>query len=78
MFLCFSRDISIRVNVRLTENNSIIFFAFNLKSDKSFSIYIIICYFNLCFKTSYVSRLYLVKNVVTKDKKLDVKYLLYS
>lgn len=78
MFLCFSRDISTEADVKLIRNNCITLFAFNLRSDKSFGIYTVICYFDSRPKTSNVSWLCLVKNIVTKDKKLNVKYLLYS
>jgi hypothetical protein len=74
----FYRDISTKANVRLIGNNSTTLLAFNLRSDKSFGIYTVICYFDSRPKTSYVSRLRLVKNVVIKDKKLDIKYLLHS
>jgi hypothetical protein len=78
MFLCFSRDISTGANAKLTENNCTTLLAFNLKSDKSFGIYTIIYYFNSRPKTSDVSLLCLVRNIVTKDKKLNIKNLLHS
>lgn len=78
MFLCFNRDISTGVDIKLTGNNSTTLPTFNLRLDKSFGIYTVIYYFNSRPKTSNVSRLCLVRNVVTKDKKLDVKYLLHS
>jgi hypothetical protein len=78
IFLYFNRDISIETDIRLIGNNSITLPAFNFRSDESFGIYTIIYYFNLYPKTSYISRLYLVRNIVTEDKKLDIKYLLYS
>ena len=78
MFLCFSSNISTRVDIRLIGNNYITLPVFNLRSDESFGIYVVICHFDLYPKTSNISWFCFARNIVAKDKKLDVKYLLYS
>jgi hypothetical protein len=78
MFSYFSRDISTGADARLTGNDGTTLPAFNLRSDESFGIHTVICHFDSRSKTSYVSRLRLVGNVVAEDKKLNVEYLLHS
>jgi len=77
MFSYFSRDISTGADARLTGNDGTTLPAFNLRSDESFGIHTVICHFDSRPKTSYVSWLRLVGNVVAEDKKLDVEYLLH-
>jgi hypothetical protein len=78
MFSCFSRDISTGADVKLTGNDGTTLSAFNLRSDERFGIHTVICHFDSRPKTSDVSRLRLVRNIITEDKKLDIEYLLHS